>query len=116
MGDRIRAAGEHPVAYGVATGRFSPERVDFWQEAYRADPVGTAATIESMAPILAARSSRWLVAAAASAPVEADEVDEFAGLFPPTAAEYDTAVTAHAARVAAMSDEELEAELFGPEA
>jgi hypothetical protein len=69
------------------------------------------------APILATDSSRWLAAASVRVVADRDEEpDEFAHLFPPTLAEWDAAVVARAAQVSAMSDEELEAELFGPEA
>jgi hypothetical protein len=74
-------------------------------------PSGSQIAFNSAVAADAVGSSRW-VAAAASAE-GANEVDAFAALFPPTPAQWDSAAI-RAARAAAMSDEELEAELFGP--
>ena len=99
--DRPRRAGEHPVAYGADTGRFTGERAAFWAEQYQADPEGTTQLIEAMAAVLPTQD------------------DEFAHLFRPTGGEpavVAAAADARQAEVLAMSDDELRAELFGPEA
>jgi hypothetical protein len=112
MTDRAIRAGEHPVTYGVVTGRFTAARAEYWLTEFQARPEATTAAIESLSPVLAP-PGRVLSAQATAGWVVSDE-DEFAHLFPPTPEQVDAIQAARAAQVAAMTDDELMDELFGP--
>ena len=118
--DRARRWDESPVAFGLATRRFSAARGVFWIGEYKRDPAATTRAIEAMrpAPVEAALHSTDADVQAVEQMLAAAEDDrpdpEVPRLmYPPTPDEADRALEARARDVAQLSDAELQRLLFG---